>query len=86
MVSNSAQGKLFKTSRNDGGAILMEKADHALTRTHGYKNSKLIVQEKTLSFEDMLKRDIKDITDNFGNKYDKSIANMLEYYKRVGRL
>lgn len=73
-------------SHKNGGAILMEKSDHKLTRTYGNPNKKISREESNLSFKEVYSRDIKDIKSNFGNKYNKAIKQTTKYYKKIGVL
>jgi RHS repeat-associated protein len=66
--------------RNAGGAIMMTAEDHALTRTYKYKATPLKVTEANLSIEDIIRRDVADIKAHFGNRYDKGLDQMKDYY------
>ncbi|MFS8071076.1 MAG: RHS repeat domain-containing protein, partial [Byssovorax sp.] len=76
------QNKLGHLPRRDGGAIIMEEADHQLTRTFGSKGKQTAKQDIGLSFREALAKDIRDIKLKFGSKYDQAIRDMLDYYKR----
>lgn len=36
--------------------------------------------------KEVIYRDIKDVRDLFGTKYDPAIMNMLRYYKQIGAI
>ena len=76
--------------RNDGPAIVMEKADHRQTascgnsleaREYRAKQKELIDQGK---FKEAMQMDIDDIHEKFGDKYDDAIAQMQEVAKEKG--
>ena len=76
--------------RNDGPAIVMEKADHRQTascgnsleaREYRAKQKELIDQGK---FKEAMQMDIDDIHEKFGDKYDNAIAQMQEAAKEKG--
>ena len=76
--------------RNDGPAIVMEKADHRQTascgnsleaREYRAKQKELIEQGK---FDEAMQMDIDDIREKFGDKYDNAIAQMQEAAKEKG--
>lgn len=75
--------------RTDGPAIRMDKEDHRQTASCGnsieareYRahQKELIDQGK---FREALEMDIEDIRDKFGDKYDESISQMLEYTNKL---
>lgn len=71
------------TSRNDGGALMMDEAEHRLTRTYGSKGRVTNARETAqgLSFRDTLARDIQDVRSIVGSKYDRGIRDLLGYYR-----
>lgn len=75
--------------RDDGPAIIMEKADHRQTASCGGSKEAREYQmhQKELiqagKFREALQMDIDDIREKFGGKYDDAIAEMLDY---VGQL
>jgi len=69
------------TSRAEGGALVLPEAEHALTRTFGGKGAATARAEAGLPFRKVLARDIRDIRQNFGGKYDKGLRDLLQYYK-----
>ena len=76
-------------SRWKGPCIIMSKEDH--TKTSSYKNTKAAVkyrkwQAKLISEGKFLEAefmDIKNIRRKFGNKYDKSIDEKIDYEKSL---
>ena len=86
MPSDSVNG----LERNDGPAIVMEKADHRQTascgnsleaREYRAKQKELIDQGR---FGEAMQMDIDDIHEKFGDKYDNAIAQMQETAKEKG--
>lgn len=59
---------------------MMTKEDHAKTRTYRGKATPLKISEKHLTNEQLIERDIADIQNLFGTRYDKGIAQMRAYY------
>nr|WP_085166099.1 RHS repeat-associated core domain-containing protein [Gilliamella bombi] len=69
------------TSKADGGALVITESEHYLTRTYGYKGAITKVQDFGLSFRQVLAKDIKDIRNIVGSKYDEGIRDIIKYYK-----
>lgn len=69
------------TSRADGGALVMPHSEHVLTRTYGYKGAVTAKQEAGLPFRKVLAKDIQDVRQISGSKYNEGIKDMLDYYK-----
>ncbi len=75
--------------RNDGPAIRMDKDDHRMTASCGnsieareYRE----MQKEHIANNDIraaIKMDIDDIRSKFGNKYDESIDQMLDYVDKL---
>jgi hypothetical protein len=76
-------------SIGDGPAIVMDKADHRQTASCGLTNEAQEYREKQKEFIEngdfrgALQMDIDDIHDKFGDKYDKSIEDMLKYVNKL---
>lgn len=76
--------------RDDGPAIVMEKADHRQTASCGSSREAReyrAVQEeliKTGKFEDAMQMDIEDLHNKFGDKYDNEISQMKDTAKEKG--
>jgi len=75
--------------KSDGPAIAMDRADHALTasfdsskeaKEYQKAQKELIAQGK---FFEAFQMDVDDIHEKFGDKYDKAIAQALEYAKKI---
>ncbi len=75
--------------RGDGPAIKMEKEDHRKTASCGMSREareyreiqKELIEEGR--FREALQMDIDDIRENFGDKYDEAIEEMLAYVDQL---
>jgi hypothetical protein len=72
-------------SRSKGPGILMDKADHARTASHGSQGlagAKYRARQKALieqgRFDDAVQMDIDDIQSKSANKYDDAILEMID--------
>lgn len=76
--------------KGDGPAIAMLPEDHRLTASWGSKASAKLYRQRQADliaqgrFRDAVQMDIDDIRENFGNKYDEAIRQMLDYINRRG--
>lgn len=68
------------TSRAEGGALVMTAEEHAMTRTYGVLGRITARQEAGMSFRDVLARDIRDVRQIVGPKYDAGLRDLLKYY------
>lgn len=82
---------ISKLDRNNGPAIRMTVEDHRATASWGnsaearaYREQQRILVEQG-KWREALQMDIDDITSKFGHKYDKEIAQMLEYVGELER-
>lgn len=66
-------------SRTNGPAIGMTIADHELTRTFRWKGIGTNRADAALTPMQRLMKDIEDIRELFGDKYERAIQQMLEY-------
>jgi RHS repeat-associated protein len=86
------QDALGYSTRDDGGAIVISRADHKLTRTYGTKGAITKAAEKGLPFKTVLQRDIDDLRgvgqSQHGDPdyFNSGIAKLLNYYKKTGKL
>nr|WP_237244772.1 RHS repeat-associated core domain-containing protein [Sorangium cellulosum] len=69
------QAALGFTSRAEGGALVMTNAEHALTRTYFAKGVATARAEAGLSFRRVLARDIRDVRQIVGPKYDQGLRD-----------
>ena len=76
------QDKLGFLPKADGGAVVMDEVDHALTRTFRTKGAQAAKQDAGLTFRQVLAKDIFDLRRKFGNKYDGGIQEMIAYYRQ----
>ena len=68
------------TTRAEGGALVMTEAEHALTRTFSSRGIATARAEVGMSFRDVLARDIRDVRQIVGPKYDQGLRDLLGYY------
>ncbi|WP_434042141.1 MULTISPECIES: RHS repeat-associated core domain-containing protein [Sorangium] len=76
------QAALGFTSRADGGALVMMAEEHAATRTYGALGRVTARTEAGMSFRDVLARDIRDVRQIVGPKYDQGLRDLLQLYRR----
>ena len=69
------------TERGEGGALVLPHSEHVQTRTYGASGRATARAERGLSFRDALARDIRDIRQKFGEKYDEGLRQLLRYYR-----
>lgn len=89
-IHHTPADSVTKFDYTDGPAIRMDKMDHRQTASWG--NSREArqyreIQEKLVSegkMRDAIQMDIDDIVSKFGDKYDESIKQMLEYCTQRG--
>ncbi|WP_225802758.1 polymorphic toxin-type HINT domain-containing protein [Streptomyces sp. NK15101] len=79
-------------ARNEGGAIVMKQADHALTRTYKNLGRATKAAESGLPFRTVLARDIWDLRrigqQQYGDPgyFNSGIQGLFAYYRRIGML
>ena len=89
-IHHTPADSVTKFDYTDGPAIRMDKMDHRQTASWGnsrearqYRETqKKLVSEGKI--RDAIQMDIDDIVSKFGDKYDESIKQMLEYCKQRG--
>jgi len=69
------------TSYAEGGAMVLPKAEHALTRTFGTLGRTVRRLEVELPFRQVLARDFRDIRKLFGTKYNQGLRDLYRYYQ-----
>jgi hypothetical protein len=74
------QAALGFTSRGAGGALVMTTEEHAMTRTYGALGRIAAEQDAGMAFRDVLARDIRDVRQIVGPKYDQGLRDLLKYY------
>ena len=82
-MPQNAFDKTIGLSRNDGPALLMSKEDHALTRTFAGRGKATMIEDVGLSARQRMAKDLWDIKNQFGTKYNEGIKQMLEYAKTL---
>ena len=69
------------TSRNDGPAVGMTRADHTRTRTYSARGRNALRQDAGLSPRQRLARDVRDLRANFGSTYRRGSLEAIRYAK-----
>jgi len=75
------QAALGFTTRAEGGAIVLEQAEHALTRTFLGGGARLAQSEAGLPFRTVLGRDIRNLRNLVASKYNQGVRELLQYYQ-----
>lgn len=65
------------TSPGAGGSLVMTDAQHAATRTFGFRGSQVLAAESGMPFRQVLARDIWDV----GSQYNAGLRDLLSYYR-----
>jgi hypothetical protein len=76
------QAAMEFTTRAEGGALVLPHSEHVLTRTFGGRGAATLRAEQGMSFRPVLARDMRDIRQLFGPKYDQGLRDLLQYYKQ----
>jgi hypothetical protein len=76
------QAALRFTARAEGGAIVLPQELHVQTRTFGVRGLVTARTEASLSFRNVLARDIRDIRRISGRTYSKGLRDLIDYYRR----
>lgn len=82
-MPQNAYEKTIGISRDDGPALLMSKEDHALTRSFAGRGKATMKEDIGLSARQRMAKDLWDIKNKFGTKYNEGIKQMLEYSKTL---
>lgn len=77
-------GATIREEINNGPAVMMDKYDHYLTRTHGGKAGAALKDDIGLTREQIFLKDIKEIQDFFPGKYDRGIQQAIEHARSIG--
>jgi RHS repeat-associated protein len=75
------QAALNFTSRAEGGALVLPKSEHVLTRTYGISGAKTAITEAGMPFRNVLARDILDVKKLTGSTYNSGLQDLLLYYR-----
>jgi len=70
------------TERSEGGALVMTQEEHMATRTYFSKGAAVAREEAGLPFREVLARDISDVRDIVGSKYNEGLQDLIKYYKQ----
>lgn len=76
----------YSKDKWDGIAIVIDKSDHYKTRTFGGNAKKAYAEDMNLSYKEVLYKDIRDIRNIAGTKYDKGIMEALRLARDRGLL
>jgi RHS repeat-associated protein len=74
------QAALRFTSYGEGGALAMEAGEHVMTRTYGSLGRVTAREAAGMAFRDVLARDMRDVRQIVGPKYDPGLRQLLRYY------
>lgn len=72
----------WQPTRAEGGALVLPRSEHVLTRTFGGRGVATLRAVQGMSFRDVLARDMRDIRRLFGSKYDQGLHDLLQYYRQ----
>ena len=70
------------TSPNSGGALAMHDYEHALTRTYKGRAVSALRADQGLSFRQVLAKDIMDVRNIVGSKYNGGLRGLIRYYRQ----
>ena len=59
----------------------MPEAQHALTRTYGYRGAMTARGEAGMPFRDVQARDIRDVRSIAGSEYNQGLRGLIDYYR-----
>lgn len=76
------QAAMEFTTRAEGGALVLPHWEHVLTRTFGGRGGATLRVEQGMSFREVLARDLRDVRQLFGPKYDQGLRDLLQYYRQ----
>lgn len=76
------QAAAGRTGYSEGGALVMEQAEHVATRTYGSRGVGTLSSDAELSFREVLARDIRDVRSIVGSKYNEGLRALIEYYRK----
>jgi hypothetical protein len=75
------QAAAGRTSRAEGGALVMTQAEHEATRTYGARGARTVANEVGLTFRAVLAKDVRDVRQIVGPKYNEGLRSLLQYYR-----
>jgi hypothetical protein len=75
------QDALHFLSREEGGALMMWFAEHALTRTFKWRGINTAQADAGLSFRQVLAMDIMDVRSIVGTRYNAGMLDLVRYYR-----
>ena len=74
------QAALGFTSRAEGGALVMQQAEHVMTRTFGGRGMATAGADAGMPFRSVLAKDIRDVRGIVGSKYNEGMQKLTQYY------
>jgi hypothetical protein len=69
------------TSRSEGGALALTHFEHTLTRTYGFRGVQFLSEDASISFRQVLARDIWDVRSIAGTRYNAGLLDLIQYYR-----
>ncbi|WP_139490061.1 RHS repeat domain-containing protein [Brevibacillus dissolubilis] len=82
-IPQNAYNKTQGVSRNNGPAVKMTKVDHAQTRTFAGKGKKTMKEDAGLNARQRLAKDVWDVKDLYGKKYNEGLKEAVQYGKKL---
>lgn len=67
----------------DAPVIAIKKEFHKLTRTWGARGRKTAKEDANSDFWKVLQKDIDDLRNIAGNRYDKGIEELVQWWERI---
>ena len=71
-----------RTGYDEGGALVMSHTEHMATRTWGPRGIQTLQQDIGLTFREVLSKDIRDVRQIVGPKYNEGLRDLINYYRR----
>jgi len=75
------QKALGHTSETNGGALVMTTAEHAQTRTYGWRGGQAAMEDAGKPFREVLATDIRDVRSITGSLYNSGLRDLINYYR-----
>jgi hypothetical protein len=69
------------TGYAEGGALVMEQAQHVLTRTYGFAGARALKADADLTFRQVLAKDIWDVRSIAGSQYNSGLLDLIRYHR-----
>jgi hypothetical protein len=75
------QKDLGFTTEDEGGALVMDRAEHYRTRTWGSRGKVTAREDADLSFRQVLAKDFRNVRSIAGTRYNSGLRQLLGYYR-----